>query len=471
MLPNKQNHFIVLSFPAQGHINPTLQFAKRLIRTGAHVTFVTSLSAHKRMSNTSTIDGLTYAPFSDGYDDGFKPGDDVQHFMSELERLGSQALAELILSSANERRDVTCVIYAILIPWVADVANNLKTPSVLLWIQPSTVFDIYYYYYNGYKDVISNNNNDPLYSINLPNLPLLTFRDIPSFFLPTNPYSFALPTFEQQLQILGRESNSKPKVLVNTFDALESEALRAVDDKINLIGIGPLIPSAFLDGQDPSDTSFGGDLFNVSHDYREWLDTKEESSVVYVSFGSMSVLQNRQMEEIGRGLIESGLSFLWVIRENKERTKSEEENEILSWIKREGKELGFIVSWCSQMEVLSHPSIGCFLTHCGWNSTLESIVGGVPIVGFPQWTDQGTNAKLVEDVWKMGVRMRENEEEKIVEREEVKRCLKMVMEGERGEEMRRNAKKWKELAKEAVREGGSSERNLRAFLEEIGGGN
>ncbi|KAF6166392.1 hypothetical protein GIB67_034943 [Kingdonia uniflora] len=129
---------------------------------------------------------------------------------------------------------------------------------------------------------------------------------------------------------------------------------------------------------------------------------------------------------------------------------------------------GVIVSWCSQVEVLGHPSIGCFVTHCGWNSSLESLVGGVPVVAFPQWTEQGTNAKLIQDVWKTGVRVRVNEKEKIVKSEELKNCIEVVMGGcERGEELRKNAKKWKDLAKEAVEEGGSSEKNLQMFLDEV----
>ncbi|KAI3965526.1 hypothetical protein MKX01_029433 [Papaver californicum] len=480
MVSHNQNHFIVISFPAQGHLNPTLQFAKRLMRTGAHVTYFTTLLAHKRMlesssnPNTSNIHGLTYAPFSDGYDDGFKGGlEEAEHFLSEMERRGSRALRELIQSAHDDggSGSVTCIIYAILVPWVAEVARDLQIPSFLLWIQPAMVFDIYYYYYNGYKDVISNNNNDPLYPINLPNLPLLTCKDIPSFFLSTNLYSWALSLFEKQFEIFDQGESKPIKVLVNTFDELELDALRAVDvNKINLIGIGPLIPSAFLDGQDLSDKSFGGDLVTVTttdDEYKDWLNSKEEASVIYVSFGSVSVLEHQQMEEIFRGLTECGFPYLWVCREQDgtEAAKEEEES-VLSRIKREGSEQGKIVPWCSQVEVLSHSSIGCFITHCGWNSTLESLVGGVPLIGFPQWTDQGTNAKLIEDVWRVGVRMRVNEETKIVDREEVSRCVKMVM---GNEEMKRNAKMWKELAKEAVREGGSSDRNLRGFVEEIGG--
>lgn len=92
------------------------------------------------------------------------------------------------------------------------------------------------------------------------------------------------------------------------------------------------------------------------------------------------------------------------------------------------EELGIIAPWCSQLEVLKNPSLGCFVTHCGWNSALESIICGIPVIAFPQWIDQGTNAKLLEDVWKIGVRVREREEDGIVESNEIKRCIELVME-------------------------------------------
>ncbi|CAN0912401.1 Phloretin 4'-O-glucosyltransferase [Linum grandiflorum] len=113
------------------------------------------------------------------------------------------------------------------------------------------------------------------------------------------------------------------------------------------------------------------------------------------------------------------------------------------------------MAWCSQVEVLSHEAIGCFVTHCGWNSTLEGMCLGVPLVAFPQFSDQTTNAKLVEDVWKIGVRVvvPEKSEEAVG--------------GEVREQVRRNANKWKQLARDALLEGGSSHSNLRAFVDEI----
>ncbi|PQQ18455.1 crocetin glucosyltransferase chloroplastic [Prunus yedoensis var. nudiflora] len=126
-----------------------------------------------------------------------------------------------------------------------------------------------------------------------------------------------------------------------------------------------------------------------------------------MSFGSVSALSKDQMEEIAKGLLDYGRPFLWVIREKEERNEqdneAEKEEEKLS-CREELEELGKIVLWCCQLEVLSNPSLGCFVTHCGWNSSMESLVSGVPVVAFPLWTDQRTNAKLIEDTWKTGVR-------------------------------------------------------------------
>ncbi|KAI8010913.1 hypothetical protein LOK49_LG06G02304 [Camellia lanceoleosa] len=460
-------HILLLTFPAQGHINPCLQFAKRLLSMGVHVTFTTSLSAQRRMT-ADTPEGLKFVTFSDGYDDGFKPGDDSQHFFSQMKKNSSQIIRDIISTSSDEGHPVTCLVYTFLHPWAAAVARDCHVPFTLLWIQPAAVLDIYYYYYKGYEEDIVKNHNDPSWSLELPGLPRLYSHDLPSFVIPSSSNAPAMLTIKELVDTLDEETN--PKVLVNTCDALEPEALKAIQN-YNLIGIGPLIPSAFLDGQDPSDTSFGGDLFQKSREYIEWLNSKPQSSVVYVSFGTMIVLPKQQKEEIARGLLESHRPFLWVMRpeESRGKEKEEEDEDALSCME-ELEQQGMIVPWCSQLEVLSHPSLGCFVTHCGWNSTLESLASGVPVVAVPRWSDQGTNAKMMAEVWGTGVRAKANEEG-IVESEEVKRCIEEVMGGEeRGEEMKRNAKKWKELTREAVKEGGSSDLNLKAFVKEIEGG-
>ncbi|ONK80802.1 uncharacterized protein A4U43_C01F21920 [Asparagus officinalis] len=165
------------------------------------------------------------------------------------------------------------------------------------------------------------------------------------------------------------------------------------------------------------------------------------------------------MEEILRGLKESGRPYLWVVR--KDCRLEEVELDKLG-------ENAMVVEWCSQVRVLTHPSVGCFVTHCGWNSTLESLAFGVPTVGVPQWTDQGTNAMLVERAWGTGVRGEVNEDG-VLDGEELRRCLDLVMgdQNERGMGIRKKSELWKERALEAVGEGGSSHRNLSAFADEI----
>ncbi|KAJ8755229.1 hypothetical protein K2173_019027 [Erythroxylum novogranatense] len=460
-----KTRILLVTFPSQGHINPALQFAKRLVGVGVEVTVATTIGALRRMyKNESSNKSLSFAGFSDGYDDGFNPNPDsdtLDHYFSKLSSVGPKSLAQLIVASSENGNPFTCVVYCTLLPWVAKVARELHVPSIFLWNQPAAVLSLYYHSFNGYGNFIKENINNPKFLLEVPGLPPLGSSDVPSFFNETNKNNTALPIMKQHLENLEEEAN--PLVLVNTFDDLESEALKSID-KYRLVGIGPLIPSAFLDGKDPSDTSFGADLFKGTNDYIEWLNSKPASSVIYISFGSISMLSKSQMEELALALVDVDRPFLWVMRENE--NEEERLDDTLS-CKGELEGKGKIVPWCSQVGVLSHPSVGCFLTHCGWNSTFESLVSGVPMVSFPQWTDQPVNAKLVQDLWKTGVRVRANEDG-TVEKEEFKRCIEMVMDdGERAQEMRRNAMKWKGLARETSKEGGSSDKNLKAFMLEV----
>lgn len=125
-----------------------------------------------------------------------------------------------------------------------------------------------------------------------------------------------------------------------------------------------------------------------------------------------------------------------------------------------------IVNWCSQLDVLSNEAVGCLITHGGWNSITEAICLVVPMVVMPRWTDQTTNAKFVEDVWKVGIRVHE-EENNFVRREEIERCIKEVMESERSLELKKSAMIWKQLAKEALSVGGSSYNNFEAFVSQL----
>ncbi|KAL7201240.1 hypothetical protein ACSBR1_033031 [Camellia fascicularis] len=264
---------------------------------------------------------------------------------------------------------------------------------------------------------------------------------------------------------ISEQAVAVPTIPVETIsDGYDQGIIKVVDwmaKFLPLRTIGPTIPSMFLDKRLQDDTEYGLSIFKPNTGTcMNWLEERPNGSVVYVSFGSLAELGVDQMEELAWGLGDSNYHFLWVVG-------SKEEAKLPKDFVRETSEKGLVVSWCPQLQVLAHKAVGCFVTHCGWNSTLEALSLGVPMVAMPQWTDQSTNAKYVMDVWRMGLRVRCNDKG-IVRREEIEHCVREVMEGERGKEMKRNAIKWSELAKEAVGEGGSSDRNIHEIVAKLG---
>ncbi|KAL2544530.1 UDP-glycosyltransferase 74E2 [Forsythia ovata] len=214
----------------------------------------------------------------------------------------------------------------------------------------------------------------------------------------------------------------------------------------------------YLDKRLQDDKDYGLSVF-ITDVCMKWLNERASRSVVYVSFGSLAELGAPQMEELAHGLKTSNKYFLWVVR-------SPEEAKLPKKFSEETSKKGLIVSWCPQLEVLAHEAIGCFITHCGWNSTLEALSLGVPLVAMPQWTDQSTNAKFVKNVWKMGIKARQDGKG-LVEQTELVRCINHVMEGDKGEVIRKNAQKWKEIAREAVDEEGSLDKKIEEFVSSL----
>lgn len=224
----------------------------------------------------------------------------------------------------------------------------------------------------------------------------------------------------------------------------------------SLLPVGPMIPSAYLHKPTEGDTAYGASFWEpTSHDaYLRWLDTKPPSSVVFVSFGSMTTTSTTQALEIAKGLKASKKHFLWVLKDSDGELPPEHFS---------NDDEGLVVTWCNQVQVLAHPSVGCFVTHCGWNSVLEALSIGVPIVGVPQWSDQPTNAKLVQGFWGVGLRAKKDEDG-VLRGEELDKCIREVMDGAKSEDIKRNASKWSENARRAASPGGSSDKNIDEFV-------
>ncbi|KAH7692033.1 Crocetin glucosyltransferase protein [Dioscorea alata] len=472
MAAKPQPHFLFITYPFQGHINPALHLAKHLAATTcAAVTFSTTVFAHRSMfsstpnSDKHFNDGLiTYLPFSDGFDEeGYKRGSmDTKEFLSVFRTNTKSSVSILINDLAASGRPVTCLV-AVFFPWMVDIASQLGVPSVFYWIQAATVFATYYHFFHGYESLIKEHANEPSFTVCLPGLLPLQIKDLPSFLTITDDdsdsyFGFILELMRDMFEILDREqARMKPRVLINTFQEWEVDAIASVSTEIETVPVGHLTQVVYTN-------SGAGYLFNENENkYMEWLETKENGSVVYISFGSISFMKKKQIEEMVIALEESKRPYLWVVRKD----NREEAGEIGGGEDGNGNRM--VVEWCSQVRVLAHKAIGCFVTHCGWNSTLESLACGVPMVCLPQWSDQAMNAKLVDSVWGCGVRSEvDGDGDGVVRGEELVRCLNLVMgDGEKGVEIRRKANLWKDKALEAVSEGGSSDLNLMAFVQKI----
>lgn len=454
---------MVVPYPAQGHINPMLQFAKRLVSKKLKVTFVMSEANLKDMleaqdtsiSISSHEVEVQYETISDGLPLDFDRSKDFEMAAQMLCKFGGLTLTNLIERIHSQGDNISCIVYDSFLPWVPQVANKFNIPLAFFWTQSCAVYSIYYHFSRGLT-IPRDGTGKTMDEIEIPGLPLLNVSDLPSFLQHSNVYVFLLRLVIDQFDPLSEAT----WILGNSLEELESEEINSVRAMGSIRTVGPLLPSAFLDGQNPRDTDSGARLCKTAK-CMDWLNTKEPSSVVYVSFGSFGVLSKEQIHEIALGLKMSGYSFIWVIR-----PPNSEEN-LPEGFLNETWEQGLVVPWCPQLKVLSHASVAAFMTHCGWNSTLESLSLGVPMLAVPQWTDQTTNSKYIAEKWKTGLRLNKRSPDGVVEKEEVEKSIRMVMEGEVGMELRRNALRWKTLSKEAMMVGGSSDKNIQDFAEEI----
>ncbi|KAK1677296.1 hypothetical protein QYE76_038144 [Lolium multiflorum] len=441
-------HVFLLAFPAaQGHLNPMLQFGRRLAYHGLRPTLVTT--RHLLATLPPPAAPFRVAAISDGFDaGGMAACPNFQDYATRLAAAGSDTLEALFRSEAAAGRPPRVLVYDPHLPWAGRVARAAGVPTAALFSQPCAVDVVYGEVYAGRVGlpVVDGSALRGLLSVDLgPD-------DVPSFVAAPDSYRMFLDAVVGQFDGL----EDADDVFVNSFHELEPKEADYLASTWRVKTIGPTLPSFYLgDDRLPSNKAYGFNLFDSAAPCMSWLDSQPPCSVVYASYGTVADLEPAQLEEIGNGLCDSGKQFLWVVRSVDEHKLSEE-------LRDKCKERGLIVSWCPQLEVLSHKATGCFLTHCGWNSTLEAITTGVPLLAMPQWTDQPTTAKYVESAWVIGVRVN-RDTEGVVRKEEVERCIREVLDGVRKEEYKKNAYSWMMKAKKAMQEGGSSDKNIAEF--------
>ncbi|KAM7500140.1 hypothetical protein LguiA_024554 [Lonicera macranthoides] len=208
------------------------------------------------------------------------------------------------------------------------------------------------------------------------------------------------------------------------------------------------------------------------HSCLNWLDEQAPNSVIFVSFGTTTTFTDEQINEIAIGLEQSAQKFIWVLRDADKGDVFDENIRMANLPKGyeeriEGR--GIVVrDWAPQLEILAHSGTGGFMSHCGWNSCMESITCGVPIATWPMHSDQPDNAVLITKVLRIGVTVKDwKRRNEMVTALMVERSVRRLMVDREGEEMRKRAVELGGAVKMAVAEGGVSRMELDSFVARI----
>ncbi|KAL5060090.1 hypothetical protein RYX36_031694 [Vicia faba] len=474
-------HFVLFPFIAQGHIIPMIDIAKLLAQHGVIVTIFTTPKNASRFSSVLSravssglqinLVPLNFPAKQAGLPDGCENLDMVDISKDMMHSL-FQAIS-LLQKPAEELFDIlspkpSCIISDFCIPWTSRIAEKHQIPRISF--HGFSCFSLHCLFKVHSSKILESVNSDSEY-FTVPGIPdkiQLNKEQMPG---PTTeePNEFVVKMKEAEMKSYG--------VIINSFEELEKEYVndykKVKNDKVWCVG------PVSLCNKDGLDKAERGNISSISeHNCLKFLDLHKPKSIVYVCLGSLCNLASSQLIELALGLEETKMPFILVIRDGTNKT-----HELEKWISDENfeernKGKGLLIrGWAPQMVILSHSSIGGFLTHCGWNSTLEGISFGVPMITWPLFADQFLNEKLVTQVLRIGVSlgvevpMKWGEEEKIgvvVKKEVIKEVICNVMnEGVESKERRERASELSEMTKRAVEIGGSSYLNITLLIQDI----
>ncbi|GAB4853249.1 hypothetical protein Ancab_017438 [Ancistrocladus abbreviatus] len=477
-----QPHAICIPFPAQGHVNPMMQVAKLLHHKGFHITFVHTEYNRNRLINSlgpaalAGFPGFRFETIPDGLppsaDDDVTQ--DIPSLCDSFTKHGYLPFRNLILklndTASSGVPPVSCIVSDGVLSFTLRAAEEFGIPEVVFWTMSACGFLGYVMYRqlvkrglvplqdathltNGYLDTVVNG---------IPGMRDIQLRDFPSFIRTTNPEDFMLNFMQTEAEATDTKASA---IIVNTFDSLEKDVLSALSSALvpPIYSIGPL--QLMLDQIPDTDQlkTLRSNLWKDQTGCLQWLESHDPRSVVYVNFGSITVMTPKQLIEFAWGLANSKKPFLWIIRPDIVSGESGDSSLVLPQeFVVETKDRGMLASWCPQEQVLNHSSIGGFLTHSGWNSTLESICGGVPVICWPFFGEQPTNCRFSRVEWGIGMEI-----DSEVKRDEVEKLVRELMEGSKGKEMKKKAMQWKVEAEQAAMAGGSSFNNLDKLVDEV----
>ncbi|KAL3628431.1 hypothetical protein CASFOL_027477 [Castilleja foliolosa] len=474
-------HFVLFPFMAQGHMIPMIDIARLLSKRDIIVTILLTPYNHNRFKpviDRSITSGLSIhishlkiSTLETGLPEGCENADMTSSFDDTIKFIKAMFMLEHQVEQILEglKPSVCCLISDMLYPWTANIAAKLRIPRLVF--HGTSCFSLLFMHIIGlskaFEDIVASETEYFVVPY-FPDRIEITKAQI-KIASSQNPYEFA-KMWEQM-----EEANKKAfGTVANTFEELEPAYIegyeKAKGQKVWCIG------PVSVCNEDELDKAERGNKASINeHECLKWLDLQKSSSVIFVCLGSLSRLAGSQLIELGLGLEASNRPFIWVIRNSSDEFKT--------WLKEEKfeervKERGLLIhGWAPQVLILSHSSVGGFLTHCGWNSTLEGITSGLPLMTWPLFADQFFNEKFIVSVIKTGVKggievpVIVGEEEKVgvqVKSDDIKMAIDELMDGgEEGEERRVRARKLEELAKSVPNEGGSSYRSITRLVQDV----
>ncbi|KAM0942812.1 putative hexosyltransferase [Dioscorea sansibarensis] len=441
-------HVAVLAFPFGTHASPLFSLARALAAAAPSAIFSFFNSARSNSSLLLTLPSglppnIRTFDVPDGVPEGtWLPPEEVRLFLEVTPGNFLEAMA----AAEGEFGRVTCVVGDAFLWFARDVAAERGASWVALWTGGPCSLAAHLYTdllrgTFGVEDQAQARANDLLDII--PGLQSLQVGDLPEGVVFGNIKS----AFANLLHRMGQELPHATCVVINTFDRLNPKL--DLDFKAKLkkcFNVGPL------------SHLFPQPLDSDQHGCLAWLNTQMEASVVYISFGTVIMPPPQELVEMAAGLEDSGVPFLWSLKD------AAREHLPQGFLDRVAGR-GLVVPWAPQTQVLGHLAVGAFLTHCGWNSILESISSGVLLICRPFFGDQCLNAKTISCVWKIGVAF----EGRAIKKEDMVRVFNVVLKTEEGKKMKEKIKNLKVTALQATKPGGNSIKNFDALEKMIAG--
>ncbi|MCO5571234.1 hypothetical protein L7F22_024970 [Adiantum nelumboides] len=420
--------------------------APTMVGTGAHV-----------VGNSSPTVGLSSSTSGGGHgggkifvhvlEDSFEPGDVEKHYF--VTAAMKQNLLNLIVKLREQACPPTCLIVDSFVPWIVDVTERASIPRIEFWTSNAMShrfvchLAVLYCIFPEKGSPTLWKRDTPLMLSHIPGLPPFSSELLPSQFRFADLSDHFVQFFIQVASCM----NSGERILINSLLELEPAAFKSFEaEGIPAYAIGPL-PTDVLENKDIGHT-----------ECLSWLDLQAESSVIYVAFGSYATLSAEEVQELAMGLEASGSPFLWVIREDSAT--------ILKELPQLTHGKGMIISWAPQVQVLRHKAVGGFLSHCGWNSTVESLWAGVPILCCPRMAEQRWNCHYLCNVWGAGLELGRTETGGL-ERSLVDLGVKALLYNEEGHKARSKAQEIMHLIERTSTDGGESFTNLKKFYEDM----